>query len=573
MYFDPTVQINFLDWGHISTTAFGPAAPPPPAASTLTATDIATAVATALPNAAAISAAVTSAIAAAPAPAPTARATTGGPAATTAPALTTTLWTFNPAGLPGDVRTRYDHKKDNLPILGSTVTTPYAGGNYYHLEGTDKLVLADGTFFLKLPTPDEKGLLRDPVYCEKDTYAGIRSWYQLFTQHAHVHGFYVHPLWCYHKDHGGNWGFTAGNDPDDDLPLRMQVSLDRMSQTLFRLLQKKDMFPKDSKLISTVQSCYGDGYKALKAILFNAHPVFFDQPATLITTYPKQRNLTMLEYYLIFQDYLQLKAYIANSTATLDDATELDVLIANSKYADYLNRVTRDERRQRSYAHKYTGAQLLETLQKHLNASDRPARGEFNKTGLRTVTNAQTPPRGLSKPTAGKLSRNTSTSSGSITRAQPTGVRVHHLTVSGSEDSLDTLSNSDDSVASLTQGLYDLPVPDDDQAREIFHVYSACVHQIKAKPTTADEQPCIVCGGNHRFDGCGVLNNTDFLKQHYIRYCQQIRREAAARSESFQGTAAQIPTQAAPVNFLDGTEQLDTDDEFDEEQDFQLGRT
>ena len=40
----------------------------------------------------------------------------------------------------------------------------------------------------------------------------------LLFSHVMDHRFYVHPLYCFCKDHGGNWGFTTGSGPDDDLP-------------------------------------------------------------------------------------------------------------------------------------------------------------------------------------------------------------------------------------------------------------------------------------------------------------------------------------------------------------------
>ena len=101
----------------------------------------------------------------------------------------------------------------------------------------------------------------------------------------------------------------------------------------------------------------------------------------------------------------------------------------------------------------------------------------------------------------------------------PMAVRVHHLALSSSDE-------SEDSIETLTSEIYDMEIPTDDNARSLYHVYSACVHRIKAEPTNTYIQPCIVCGGNHRFEACTVLNNTEFLKQHYIRYCQQIRRDS-----------------------------------------------
>ena len=180
------------------------------------------------------------------------------------------------------------------------------------------------------------------------------------------HGYYAHPLYCFQKDHGGAWGFTAGDDPDDDLPLRLRIPVTQMAHTLFRLLQKPGMFPADSKCISIVQQCYGDGFKAIKQLLFPSHPVFHDQPATLITRYPVQGNRSLLKYHSMLMDFLQLRAFISDIDASLDQSHELDVFINGTKYNVFLNRVTRDERKVATLRHKYTSAQIVETLETYL---------------------------------------------------------------------------------------------------------------------------------------------------------------------------------------------------------------
>ena len=55
------------------------------------------------------------------------------------------------------------------------------------------------------------------------------------------------------------------------------------------------------------------------------------------------------------------------------------------------------------------------------------------------------------------------------------------------------------------------------------------VNHVQAQPVdTNAPMQCIICGENHKFDNCSVLKNTDFLKLHYIRFCQQLHHEATA---------------------------------------------
>ena len=38
-----------------------------------------------------------------------------------------------------------------------------------------------------------------------------------------------------------------------------------------------------------------------------------------------------------------------------------------------------------------------------------------------------------------------------------------------------------------------------------------------------------------------VLSDTKFLREHYMRYCQHLRRDATARAQAFMGTAGKLP--------------------------------
>jgi hypothetical protein len=91
-----------------------------------------------------------------------------------------------------------------------------------HLFFDNHMVLADGTVYVAPNVQiNEKDVLKNPVTCKDDTPSGVHQWYEVFVNHVMGHRVYAHPLWCYKKDHGGHWGFTAGNDPADDLPQHM----------------------------------------------------------------------------------------------------------------------------------------------------------------------------------------------------------------------------------------------------------------------------------------------------------------------------------------------------------------
>jgi hypothetical protein len=57
-----------------------------------------------------------------------------------------------------------------------------------------------------------------------------------------------------------------------------------------------------------------------------------------------------------------------------------------------------------------------------------------------------------------------------------------------------------------------------------------------------------VCGETHRFDACPVLKNTDFLRSHYIRYCQHLKRDASARATTFKTPSLDRPVHTVAVS-------------------------
>jgi len=531
----------FTDWQTFATTRLPPKPTAP--ADTLSANDIASAVASALPPPPPALTATDLANAFASAFNTSARPASGPTTTGTASSTTTrsSMYTFNPASFPADVRLRYENKLKKGLILGSSTRTPYSTGYMYHAHGTDKLVLSDGTLFI-MQEPNEKEMLKAQIYCDNNTHAGIRSWYSNLVQVLHDYGFYAHPLWAFRPNHGGTTGFTIGNDVDDDLPQRMEIAITRMSAPIFRLLSKKEMFPRDSRLASIVRSCDGDGYRALKAVIFSSHPAFFDQPSTLITAYPRQRELTTLAYYQVFVDYQQLRAFIADTNLTLDNPSELDIFIKNLRYSSFINRITRDERRLKTLAYKYRGTQIVETIEKFLQAPDSPMHSAVSKN---------------SKPFHNKPFNNKPKTNKPF-RKPPQATMVNQLDIEGAKDT----PIDDDPAPTLDT----LEIPADDQDRELYHIYCASVLKIGANPADATASKCIVCGDTHRFDKCPILQNTAFLKQHYIRFCQQLRREAAARNKTFPGNDQPPAPKTATVNFID------TQDSDDDESDFQTGR-
>jgi len=116
------------------------------------------------------------------------------------------------------------------------------------------------------------------------------------------------------------------------------------------------------------------------------------QPCALATTYPKQKDKSLLEYKMEAEDFLQMRSIVQGFSKELDDPGELDIFINNMKHSTFVQHVTRDERRQRSLLHKYQGDKLHETLNSALMMPDCPGRDEAISTS-RAARQVSTPPR------------------------------------------------------------------------------------------------------------------------------------------------------------------------------------
>ena len=114
-------------------------------------------------------------------------------------------------------------------------------------------------------------------------------------------------------------------------------------------------------------------------------------------------------------------------------------------------------------------------------------------------------------------------------------------------------SESDDSYQLLYSDLRDLDVPNDANDYFTHSTFTAMVNHVQAQLLNMNApMQCIVCGANHKFDNCAVLKNTEFLKSHYICFCQQLHCDAQEWATSFQGSASLLPDPSpGSVNFID----------------------
>ena len=123
-------------------------------------------------------------------------------------------------------------------------------------------------------------------------------------------------------------------------------------------------------------------------------------------------------------------------------------------------------------------------------------------------------------------------------------------------------TNFEDACINLMQ----IEIPDREDTPNnmlAYDNYRRAVLAIRENPNTAYLPNCIACRGQHRFENCPTLNDHDFLKQHYIRFCQNVRRDQAELT----------PQRNEPASFMDHGYFDDEESESDSDnRDFSYGR-
>ena len=416
----------------------------------------------------------------------------------TAPSTTV----FNPASLPTgatstpptmEPRDRYFANQQHRVLTKTVLHTTYANGQRYHIDGR-RLVLADGTVFVRQDI-EEKAIFRALVQCRDTDASSVRSWYHNMGKHLRDHGCFVLPFWLFRKD-GGDRGFSIGDAAGaHDLPSLMQLHCDQASHIIFRYLSQDKVFPSESRCRRIVDSCRGDGYRALKQIVFSYHPAFQSLPGAMVSSPPTQGDDDVLVYVNRFLDYLQLRAYIQNIESSIADPDIQDILFTNAKYSDYLVRMSRRELLDPTLAYKFCETHIVETIQGYLNEPDSPLFADWQKQRLKEIRSLHQSP-----------------------RASPTFKPINPVDTAPSTD--DSELDPDAELNALYEDAAALE-PSTDEEKQLHQLYKVSILAVhKAAPRN-----CLICNEPHTFDACPVLNNTQFLRNHFIRFCQFLKRD------------------------------------------------
>ncbi|KAG7370163.1 reverse transcriptase RNA-dependent DNA polymerase [Nitzschia inconspicua] len=265
------------------------------------------------------------------------------------------------------------------------------------------------------------------------------------------------------------------------------------------------MFPEKSIFQSFVRKSYGRGYEALRQMVMRTSPLFAESPGDHVRSPPNQLvGQSLLDYHVVFRDYLAMSALVHNTSMSLDEPRVMDMFLAGTIDYTFFRRVSREERQQPSRLRFFRDETIVATLEAYMQYPDY-----------------------VPAPTAPPRPRAWQSSSG-----RPTEQKSLHLLdlapappSSGLLDS--ALDSPDDSPEAHLHALGPV-IPPDDADLAVDQKYRAAVYALHKSPSSL-ASPCMVCGAAHRFDDCPVLQNVDYLRDHYIKFCGFLKRALTSR--------------------------------------------
>jgi len=175
------------------------------------------------------------------------------------------------------------------------------------------------------------------------------------------------------------------------------------------------------------------------------------------------------------KDFLQMRSMTQGFSNELDDPNELDIFISHMKQSSFVQRTTRDERRQRALLHKYQGDKLLETLNSVLMMPDCPG-NDLIRTP-RAVRQVSTPPRGAT--TGGRTSQIPRLSARRGARVNAVGAASPNSTDTSGSGGARTSGGSSDRTGSEEYYDYDQGATGDDVPQAFTNYEEACVQLLQ----------------------------------------------------------------------------------------------
>ena len=208
---------------------------------------------------------------------------------------------------------------------------------------------------------------------------------------------------------------------------------------------------------------------------------------------------------------MQLRAFLEGNTSNLDCAYELEHFINNLQYGDQYLAKTHDEQNSSNSTvlAKYKQHQIVVTLES-LSALITPARTTL------------------------------------VPRTTPLTTPLKQTSLTYKSRSTKPVNLVDfDERNPLNIGHY---TTDDEPTVDMY--ICAINKAVYGNAFDVTKDPCLACGqSGHTFNDCPVLQNTEFLRKHYIRFCSFIKR-----------MRRDCDKEPLPVNSLETTQESIPDD-------------
>jgi hypothetical protein len=183
----------------------------------------------------------------------------------------------------------------------------------------------------------------------------------------------------------------------------------------------------------------------------------------------------------VFRDYIAMSALVNNSDMSLDDPAVIDMFISGTLDYKFFKRVSREQRHQASQLHRFRDESIVAPLEEYRTYPD-----------YKPVETAQPRTREWQVTTGRSLN------AVSIDPVDSQDSDVTPGLTNSTSDSDDSVAPADRHVMAL--GLLALTA---DANLETDQKYRAAVYALSKRPAGITS-PCLVCGGNHRFDDCSV---------------------------------------------------------------------
>lgn len=424
------------------------------------------------------------------------------------------------------VKSRYDQFYDIAHHMRGRSMTPFNNTGVklkYFLDPHtgNTYVLRNGMAYRPNAHPDWKECGRRFPKCTATHAPGIYAWHKRVTKHLHQFGIYCHPFELNQKG-GGSRGFIIADGSSGDLPKIFAAFIDDSEYPLWSLLADEKTFPKGSSLHDTVTKYDGRGYEALHAIVKKAHPRFSEHPGLMIANPPIQYNeQSLADYFMMWKFYLDMSALINNVAQSLDNPTTMDVFIEGTLDSKFFFQVSREDRKSKQGDEAFKTSGIVDTLLEYQQLPEyKPTKG---------------PSRDAAEKEAGYYKIHQMVAEAfEESRGHPDYLTPAKIAASQSDDSEDTTEASVN-LLSHESLPFDMFNPRVDCTPEDYYKYFAAINAIAKDHLKANATTCIICGGTHTFDGCPVLADSEFLRDHYIKFTTWLKRDILARKKKGHG--------------------------------------